>query len=849
MISSSSPNIENNTISTLLEFVYEWLKFEGPMSINEERLRQYVAENFPQEALDHVNHCGGIKQFLMQSIDFAMIDEIICVRDHVVRAQESIRKTVSERMMSSKFLISDGLKANKFSHLLEDGKSTCSSSSSVSGLVASGVSSHNSRTTSESTNSILKIPSSAVLKSKSKMIEVQNSLSEDEEEEECEDEDRSDKIERPVDKSILQKAVPSSPKKVPISKKTLKRKAARKRTQQRKATRKWTQPIKAARKPEPENHKDITTPCQNGHDYSVEDDQVDDEMEKDEIEQEEEFSDVEEDSEGVIVGEEIEQSKESIKMLTHQNQKLNDKLIQVKSSTSIEISSLKQKVEELEAKRKDLESEKHGLAVARESEATKFRALTSRMQEEVKLCTSRQTSIELKYEHFVDQRNDLEAKLIEEQKVSKQLREEVRNLQESLSSSSRRAHEAEVKYLCIKKDLAESHLNRTIERLTTEVVRLRQLLQHASEDSIPDRPTLSRSIKAWDESIKSLQESKAVFLEEAKRLLNMVNQGRPLNALPLGDLSIPAIPDINIAPLLIIVPNAKKQMVQPCAFDYASSPPAHLTSSPLEQQMGPLTLPCPPGFEAQKPLGLPKTPPAFSGGAIPKGGIVSSPKSVVTATYAGATQKYPDSHKLLTGKLPRESTEMDIKNLTTSSSVRPQPRQPTNGKGGAQSVATTALVKEDTAAYKRLIKVCKKRLGKEYPSPDICSALHEVRMKNSNNLSGMSVDHIVDSVKQRLKGQRPASGQATVAPWAGITQGMGGKSSVLEWQGLPSGEIPPEEQCSICLDALNSSPTLQLQCQHVFHEKCICSWLKRQSNCPNCRTYALMDDEYPSLKH
>ena len=136
-----------------------------------------------------------------------------------------------------------------------------------------------------------------------------------------------------------------------------------------------------------------------------------------------------------------------------------------------------------------------------------------------------------------------------------------------------------------------------------------------------------------------------------------------------------------------------------------------------------------------------------------------------------------------------------------------------------------------------------------YFRPEICNALREVRSKNSNSLSGMNIEVIVESVKQRLKSRRPGSGQATVAPWAGLTQGKGGKSSVPEWQGPARGEIPLEEQCSICLDALNLSPTVQLQCQHVFHEKCIQDWLKRQSNCPNCRTYALMDDEYPSLKH
>ncbi|XP_064086347.1 uncharacterized protein LOC135201401 isoform X2 [Macrobrachium nipponense] len=1061
MIASTSPNLDNSAITTLLEFVYGWLKAEGPMSINDDRLRQYVAENFPQDALNHVNHCGGIKQFLMQSIDFAMIDEVICVRDHVVRAQDLIRKNVAERMMSSKFLISDGRKAKKFSHLLDDTKSSCSSSSSTSLLVGSGVSSLTSRTTSESLNPVLKplkvdsvrvnstelpspktkqksqcvvdldsfttdlpkanldhdrpknkfameglsdldsfeIPSPAIIKSPSKILHSSKysiHTVDSDYEIDCEDVDGSgddddDEAEDSVHNSVLQKAVDDGP--VTISQKQ------------------QTKPVKE--KKDGETRKNLPSHLHLGDDqgHSIEDSQdngegeEEEEEEEEELEEQEDFSDVEEESEEVIIKGEIEKMKESMRMLIEQNQKLNDKLIQVKSSTSIEISSLKQKVEEQKAEKRELESEKHSLFVARESEARKFKAEMCRMQEEVKSFQGRHTSLEHKYERTLDRINELDGKLIEEQEIGTQLREDVKNLQESLSSSSRRAHEAEVKYLCIKKDLADSHLNRTIDRLTEEVVRMRQLLQYASEDSIPDHATISRSIIAWDESIKSLRECKAVFLEEAKRLLNMVNQGRPLNALPPGDLSIPAIPEMNIARLLSIVPNAKK-LVQNCVHElaperqYACGSPAMIASPTpaftLEPQIVTQKLQGPPGFEPQKPLGLPKIVPAlaaFSGGAIPKGNVASGPKVIVTETDAGATQKYPDSHKLFIGKLPWESTESDIKrlfsdligevvgvtmydkgftpdgkavpkygfvtfrnaedqekalkygpimignhvinvqakearkptkplnlavggpssaviepliksgplayglsdislnatseanksvvctlsaptvpksitstftkpkfqNLTTTSSVgtigtlppklvRPQPKQLTNGKGGAQSVTSAPAVgKEDSGAYKRLIEVCKQRIGKEYSSPDICSALREVRMKNSNSLSGMNVDHIVDSVKQRLRARRPASG--SVAPWAGLTQGTGGKSSGPEWQGLPSGEIPPEEQCSICLDALNLSPTLQLQCHHVFHEKCISGWLKRQSNCPNCRTYALMDDEYPSLKH
>lgn len=85
--------------------MYDWLKSEGPMSITDARIRQCVEENFPPEANTHVVQCGGIKQFLLQSINFAMIDEVICVRDHVVRAQEMMRKSVVERMNTSRYLI------------------------------------------------------------------------------------------------------------------------------------------------------------------------------------------------------------------------------------------------------------------------------------------------------------------------------------------------------------------------------------------------------------------------------------------------------------------------------------------------------------------------------------------------------------------------------------------------------------------------------------------------------------------------------------------------------------------------------------------------------------------------
>ncbi|CAL4082643.1 unnamed protein product [Meganyctiphanes norvegica] len=55
-------------------------------------------------------------------------------------------------------------------------------------------------------------------------------------------------------------------------------------------------------------------------------------------------------------------------------------------------------------------------------------------------------------------------------------------------------------------------------------------------------------------------------------------------------------------------------------------------------------------------------------------------------------------------------------------------------------------------------------------------------------------------------------------------------------------ELAPEDHCSICLETFVTRPTVSLTCKHVFHERCVRNWLKRQSNCPNCRKIANIND-------
>ncbi|ROT82551.1 putative E3 ubiquitin-protein ligase TTC3 [Penaeus vannamei] len=64
---------------------------------------------------------------------------------------------------------------------------------------------------------------------------------------------------------------------------------------------------------------------------------------------------------------------------------------------------------------------------------------------------------------------------------------------------------------------------------------------------------------------------------------------------------------------------------------------------------------------------------------------------------------------------------------------------------------------------------------------------------------------------------------------------------------LLGSDVDVDVTCSICLEPYDDFVSETLDCGHRFHHKCIRYWLKQQSNCPNCRKFALTEEDYPSL--
>ncbi|CAM9634025.1 unnamed protein product [Bubo scandiacus] len=178
-----------------------------------------------------------------------------------------------------------------------------------------------------------------------------------------------------------------------------------------------------------------------------------------------------------------------------------------------------------------------------------------------------------------------------------------------------------------------------------------------------------------------------------------------------------------------------------------------------------------------------------------------------------------------------------------------------------------------------------------YSSSDFISFIKDAQRRNGNTLSGLSFDEILSRVTELILDQQSKAPASTGAPVRSASSASPAQTRTLSRE-VPAEENVPslakarpahknasskspsrpnlqpwgnvgatpkskwkkvdftassDDPCTICHDEL-SRDLCELECGHRFHRECIRTWLKQHSStCPICRGHALLPEDFPEL--
>ncbi|XP_069046091.1 E3 ubiquitin-protein ligase TTC3 isoform X2 [Lepisosteus oculatus] len=275
--------------------------------------------------------------------------------------------------------------------------------------------------------------------------------------------------------------------------------------------------------------------------------------------------------------------------------------------------------------------------------------------------------------------------------------------------------------------------------------------------------------------------------------------------------------------------------------------------------------------------------PQFSHGAVPFGlpvpGKVYQRSSSPAKAATGPALAEPHSGKPRgqtsaagAGRSPSVSPALANKSNTTN--TRPAPSQ--SGQG------PRAASQQKPNAFEKVIE----RLSSMFPHytrPTLTEFIKEARAANGGSLNLLSYEEIINRVAQLIldhqENTREQMGSASGAklgelgaqPHASWTSALGAmpKSSSPApgldpgvtpsshpWRTMDpknhsrwsrAGALNDEDPCIICHEEMSQQDLCVLECRHSFHRECIKAWLKEQSTCPTCRVHALLPEDFPIL--
>ncbi|XP_076111314.1 uncharacterized protein LOC143079699 isoform X1 [Mytilus galloprovincialis] len=270
------------------------------------------------------------------------------------------------------------------------------------------------------------------------------------------------------------------------------------------------------------------------------------------------------------------------------------------------------------------------------------------------------------------------------------------------------------------------------------------------------------------------------------------------------------------------------------------------------------------------PVFVPPPPPAFSPNS---GGLDTKLEESLSKVAESTPPKLPSSSSGL--------SPISVKGPTSQPSVslpaQPKPLIPPPGlqtQSLRQQIPRLANNKagQVNGQAKNSFEKLVQRLTTTFPQYNraiFTQLIQQLRQNRGGSLSGLTIDEITQQVTlmvqahEQKQNKTQAAAAASSAPKAAFP-GQGPVKPVAPPPGLNTSwgftessntssykgeEVFEEEQdpCVICHEEMTPDTTVRLECHHRFHDECIRKWLKENSTCPNCRIYALLPDEFPTL--
>ncbi|XP_059144749.1 uncharacterized protein LOC131931932 isoform X2 [Physella acuta] len=155
-----------------------------------------------------------------------------------------------------------------------------------------------------------------------------------------------------------------------------------------------------------------------------------------------------------------------------------------------------------------------------------------------------------------------------------------------------------------------------------------------------------------------------------------------------------------------------------------------------------------------------------------------------------------------------------------------------------KSVATvprpsSSLNAQPQTSFEKLVQ----RIQETFPSSsrtEIQKIISQLRSENGGSLSRFTEDLLTRHIAERIIEKDAATSQPT------------SKSNELSTSKVS--RTVSDNTCTICRELINYNKAQTLDCSHRFHEHCIKKWFEEERSCPNCRSFVLPKDEYPTLR-